>query len=166
MTKHSLQLGWRETLQAVDVKQIQLLVDHTGFFSDDEIRIAVELIELGIKQGEFSGYYFVICELHGRIIGYSCFGDIPGTQASFDVYWIAVDLEFQGLGVGKEILLKTETIVRNKRGRRIYIDTSGRAQYQPTHAFYEKSGYVLAARLKDFFSPGDDKFIFEKELKY
>jgi hypothetical protein len=46
----------------------------------------------------------------------------------------------------------------------VYIDTSGRAQYASTRAFYEKNGYVCEARLKDFYAPGDDRVIYSKVL--
>ena len=46
----------------------------------------------------------------------------------------------------------------------MYLDTSGRAQYAPTRAFYERKGYRVAARLEDFFAPGDDKVIYVRTL--
>jgi hypothetical protein len=46
----------------------------------------------------------------------------------------------------------------------MYLDTSGRAQYAPTRAFYEHKGYGVAARLEDFFAPGDDKVIYVRAL--
>jgi hypothetical protein len=46
----------------------------------------------------------------------------------------------------------------------IYIDTSGRADYGRSQAFYEAAGYRLAANLPDFYAPGDAKLIFGKRL--
>jgi ribosomal protein S18 acetylase RimI-like enzyme len=46
----------------------------------------------------------------------------------------------------------------------MYAETSGRPQYEPTRAFYERMGYQVAARLKDFYAPGDDKVIFARRL--
>ena len=49
-------------------------------------------------------------------------------------------------------------------GRRLYAETSGRAQYRPTRRFYRRAGFRREARLRDFYAPGDDKLIFVKEL--
>jgi hypothetical protein len=46
----------------------------------------------------------------------------------------------------------------------MFIDTSGRAQYGPTRAFYERMGYVRHELVPDFYSPGDDKVVYRKQL--
>jgi hypothetical protein len=49
-------------------------------------------------------------------------------------------------------------------GRRIYIETSSRAQYEPTRGFYLKCGYRQETILEDFYAPGDGKVIYVKAL--
>ena len=49
-------------------------------------------------------------------------------------------------------------------GRRVYVETSGRAQYEPTRRFYEACGYAREAVLTDFYAPGDDKVIYGQSL--
>jgi hypothetical protein len=46
----------------------------------------------------------------------------------------------------------------------IVLDTSGRREYAPTRAFYERLGYTLAATVADFYAPGDDLIIFTRQL--
>ena len=98
------------------------------------------------------------------MIGYACFGPIPGTKESYDLYWIAVENEVRGSGLGKEILGKAEQGISELGGKRIYVETSSREQYEPTQAFYSKCGYEMEAVLKDFYSPGDDKIIYVKVI--
>ena len=50
------------------------------------------------------------------------------------------------------------------RGRRIYIETSAKPQYEPTRSFYVRCGYVEEARFRDFYAPGDDKLVYGKSL--
>lgn len=164
--KPSAELQWSTTLFATDVDKIRKLVAETGYFSAEETTLACEIAEEVLLKGAASGYHFIIAHAQQRLIGYCCYGEIPGTIGSFDVYWIAVEVTLHGQGIGRKILERTETAIRKKLGRKIFIDTSGRDQYLPTHAFYEKCGYALVARLKDFFSVGDDKYIFEKTLQY
>ena len=54
--------------------------------------------------------------------------------------------------------------MRATAGRLLLIETSSQESYGATIRFYEKSGYPLAARIKGFYRPGDDKLIFAKEL--
>ena len=126
--------------------------------------MAVELIEENLARGTSSGYAFVFFEKHSRLIGYTCFGPIPCTQSGYDIYWIAVHPDFQGQNHGRELMAETERLIAQTGGRQIYVDTSGRPQYEPTRRFYERCGYEPAAALPDFYGPQDGKVIFQKTL--
>ena len=113
-----------------------------------------------LAKGAPSGYEFLIAEKEGRIAGYACFGKIDGTEAAFDLYWIAVDPSFQGMGLGREILRRSEGIMSAMGARYIYVDTSSSDAYLSTRAFYTAMGYEEKARLDDFYRSGDGKVIF------
>ncbi len=153
---------WREEPVPADVEDIVEIVRSTGFFTDNELDIAAELVEERLHKGTESGYYFLFLEIDRKLTGYSCFGPVPGTLNSFDLYWIAIDNKSRGMGLGKLILDMSEQKIAAMNGINIYIETSSRDQYLPTRKFYEDSGYRAEARLKDFYSPGDDKIIYVK----
>ncbi len=117
-----------------------------------------------LAKGDASGYFFLLAEHYGRLIGYSCYGPIPCTQSSHDLYWIAVHPEFQGRGLGRLLTRETEMKIREQGGERIYVDTSERAQYASTRAFYERCGYRVESILTDFYAPGDGKVLYSKDL--
>ncbi len=141
---------------------VEGIVASSGFFTDAERNLAVELVREALVKGPASGYHFLFAEFRGDLIGYSCFGPIPCTQFSYDLYWIVVQEDFRRLGLGSQLLRATEVLVWKLGGRRIYVDTSSRPQYAPTRAFYEKFGYVRAAMLQDFYAPGDGKVTYIK----
>ncbi|MEW6440165.1 MAG: GNAT family N-acetyltransferase [bacterium] len=148
-----------------DPGTIRRLVASTGFFSRQEIAIAVELAEERLAKGAPSGYEFLFAERDGgEVAGYTCFGEIPCTVARYDLYWIAVLDDFRGLGIGKSLMRRTEERIAQLGGRRIYIETSARDQYLGTRIFYERCGFREEAILKDFYAPGDHKAIYLKEL--
>ena len=147
-----------------DVEPIEALVRATGFFRPDEVKIAGELVKERLEQGPASGYGFVIALKKGKIIGYGCYGPIPCTLTSYDIYWIAVSPDLQGLGLGKILLLEMERLIAEAGGIRIYVETSMQAKYASTRSFYEKSGYIREAMLDDFYAPGDGKAIYSKKL--
>ena len=157
-------ISFREDVRASDCKDIRRIVSSSGFFSRGEIETAVELVEERLTRGDASGYHFLIAEWSGRMVGYTCFGPIPCTQASYDLYWIAVDDGCRGRGLGKAILKRTEDLIAGRGGLRIFVETSSRDQYEPTRAFYRNCGYREEARLEEFYAPGDDKVIFVKSL--
>ncbi len=157
-------IAWREEPVSSDVEDIVGIVRSTGFFSDDELAIAAELVEERLLKGIESGYYFLFLEIDGKLNGYSCYGPVPGTRNSFDLYWIAVKNESRGMGLGRLILKKSEERIASMGGINIYIETSSRDQYLPTRKFYEGCGYNAESRLMDFYAPGDDKIIYVKCL--
>jgi ribosomal protein S18 acetylase RimI-like enzyme len=155
---------YRDQLHPSDGDRVFSIVGSSGFFSPQEVELAVELIREREAKGPSSGYHFLFAEKAGEMMGYTCFGPIPCTVDSFDIYWIAVTESLRRLGLGKELLRKTEESIKAMGGKRIYAETSSRAQYEPTHAFYKRCGYKEAAVLEDFYSPGDHKIIFFKVL--
>ncbi|MEZ5543478.1 MAG: GNAT family N-acetyltransferase [Pseudomonadota bacterium] len=154
----------RTTPQPGDVAAVRALVHTTGFFSAAEVGIAAELVQESLSQGSASGYEFLLLEQAQTLLGYTCYGEIPGTAGSYDLYWIVVAPDRQGRGLGQQLLAATETAVRARGGRLLYAETSARAQYAPTRHFYERAGFHAAARLPDFYAPGDGKVIYAKAL--
>ncbi|MGH8501792.1 MAG: GNAT family N-acetyltransferase [Gammaproteobacteria bacterium] len=157
-------LTFRADLCRADIDRVRNVTEATGFFSASEVEVAVELIEATFDQGATSGYSFLFAERGGTICGYTCFGPVPCTAASFDLYWIVVDAACQGQGIGKRLLVRTEQLIREAGGRQLYAETSSRRQYRPTRAFYRHAGFLQAARLRDFYAPGDSKIIYCKVL--
>jgi GNAT superfamily N-acetyltransferase len=147
-----------------DARAVREIVGSTGFFNPPEIEIAVELVEERLEFGDGSGYYFVFAERDGAVLGYTCYGPIAGTDGSFDLYWIAVDQRRRGKGLGRVLMQETESIIRETGGRRVYAETSGRPQYEPTRRFYERLGFTRETQLRDFYAPGDDKVFYVKAV--
>ncbi len=157
-------ITWREEPVSTDIDDIVDVVRSTGFFNDEELDVAAELVEERLEKGTASGYFFLFMELDKRVTGYSCFGPIPGTLTSFDLYWIAVHNESRGMGLGKIIMERSEKEIAGMNGDHIYVETSSKDLYIPTRRFYERCGYRAEARLKDFYAPGDDKIIYVKSI--
>jgi ribosomal protein S18 acetylase RimI-like enzyme len=157
-------ITWREEPVPTDIDDIVSIVRSTGFFNAEELDVAAELVEERLARGMASGYFFLFLELSKKVTGYSCFGPIPGTLTSFDLYWIAVHNESRGMGLGKIIMERSENEIARMNGNRIYVETSSKELYIPTRKFYEGCGYRVEAVLKDFYAPEDDKIIYVKVL--
>jgi len=109
-----------------------MLIDSLAFTAE-EIDVAMELIDIVLKD-ESQKDYKIDCMVDDRdqTVGYICYGSIPMTQGTFDLYWIAVDPNFQEQGIGSKLLGFLEEVVREKNGRMILADTSTMPQYEKT----------------------------------
>ncbi len=157
-------ITWRSEPILADVLAVERLAAESGFFNPEEIAIARELVEERLAKGLASGYLFLFAEEGSSLWGYSCYGPIVGTSASWDLFWIVVDRSSRGKGIGSLILAETETRAAQDGAARLYVETSSRAQYDPTRGFYLAKGYRVEAVLPDFYAPEDDKIILFKKL--
>jgi len=144
--------GFRKTVVPSDIMSVTQILKSTGFFKPYEIDVAIELIEERLKNGVGCGYQFYFLEIEGRTVAYGCYGEIPCTIKNYDLYWLAVDNNFRGNGLGGLLLEK------------IYIETSNKEQYTPTIAFYKKCKYEQVAIFKDFYDIDDNKAVYYKKL--
>ena len=154
-------------LEPRDRTPIEKMVISSGNFNDVEIVTAMELVDEALKEGEKSGYIFAVLgddNEHAPAHGYACYGPVPLTQGVYDLYWIVVDPAAQRRGLGRRLLEYVERDVVNREGRMLLIETSSQETYSDTVRFYERNGYHLEARIRNFYRIGDDKLVFRKEL--
>lgn len=149
-----------------DVAPLVALVEATGFFQPAEVAIARELMEQHLDQGaERSGYFFTrIRGQDGALTGFTCYGPIPGTEGSFDLYWIVVAPSVQRQHWGQRLLQNVIDDIERHSARLLYAETSSQPLYAPTRQFYLHNGFEEVARLPGFYRPGDDKVIYARPL--
>jgi GNAT superfamily N-acetyltransferase len=87
-----------------DKSAVMSLLRATPEFLPPEVVVAEELIDAYLEEEKASGYYIYVAEHDGDIAGYVCYGDTPLTEATWDLYWIAVDHEKQGFGIGRILM--------------------------------------------------------------
>lgn len=138
----------------------------TRAFTSEEIDVAMELIGMVLKDPIQKDYH-IHCMVNNQdqAIGYICYGPAPMTQGTFDLYWIAVDPDFQREGVGSGLLNFLEEVVKARGGRMILADTSTLPDFVKTQNFYLKNGFREEARIPDYYYPGNDRITFCKKLQ-
>jgi hypothetical protein len=94
----------REDSTPDDPRAVRDLTASTGFFSDEEIAVAVELIEARLAQGLASGYRFIFAERAGRLEGYVCFGPIPLTRRAGRHRHVCGDLDTAAIPADPRLL--------------------------------------------------------------
>lgn len=156
-----------ERLRAEDRDKIKNILTETNNFNEDEIRVAIELIDIYINKKEQRDYEIFVDrneEDESDINGYVCIGPRPLTEGTYDLYWIAVNPSVQSKGVGSRLISFAEEYIRNKNGRLILIETSGKDSYKKERSFYEKNSYNRITEIKDFYRKNDSLIIYGKYL--
>ncbi|MGA9121390.1 MAG: GNAT family N-acetyltransferase [Bacteroidota bacterium] len=145
-----------------DRKPLAGILGATGVFGDDEIAIALELIDAVLDKPDQQDYIINVYQDARGLAGYYCLGPTPATAGTFDLYWIAVDPNRHGQGIGSQLMLHAEALVRAREGRLIIVETSSRPAYEPTRRFYRTVGYEEIAHIAGYYRPGDDLVVFGK----
>jgi GNAT superfamily N-acetyltransferase len=153
-------------MQPRDKAPVLELIRETGFFTPAEIAVAEELIDIFLGRPDQRDYDVVVVEGEGGApAGYMTWGPTPLAEDAYDLYWMAVSPREQGRGRGRELVVWLEAEVRGRNGRLIIIETSSQPKYHPTRQFYLGFGYREAARVADFYRPGDDRIIYTKDVR-
>jgi ribosomal protein S18 acetylase RimI-like enzyme len=148
-----------------DRARLLSLLIKTRSFTSQEIDVAMELIDIVLKDSIQKDYRIHCMVDDGdQCIGYICYGPTPMTQGTFDLYWIAVDPDFQKQRVGSNLLDFWGEEVKKLKGRMILADTSSIPQYEKTKKFYLKNGFQEVARIPDYYHPGNDRITFCKKV--
>ncbi|MEL7561713.1 GNAT family N-acetyltransferase [Dehalogenimonas sp. 4OHTPN] len=147
-----------------DLPALESMLRRISEFAPDELPVANEVLEGSVSNPAGSGYYTVVAEVDGRPVGYATYGSTPLSRGNWEIYWAAVDPETQGRGIGRELMRRCETAVKQRGGWQITLETSSTPQYARTRRFHASCGYTEIARIPDFYDRGDDLVIFYKKL--
>lgn len=144
--------------------RLQEILEATGAFRDDEVAVAVELFDEAQREPNADYVFLGAFTPEDDLIAYACYGPTPGTDRTWDLYWIAVDPAAHGRGVGTTLLDEVERRLTGQHARMLVIETSSRSEYAPTRAFYGRRGYRECACVRGFYAPGDDRIMFAKRF--
>ncbi|MEO7367473.1 MAG: GNAT family N-acetyltransferase [Gemmatimonadaceae bacterium] len=161
-----------------DRPRISAILGATGVFRDEEIDVAIELFDCvfgsidaftvanSVIAPASPDYIFLgAFTAEEELAGFACYGPTPGTEGTYDLYWIAVDPAVQKSGCGTILLNEVERRLRGQNARMVVVETSSRSDYGNTRRFYVQRGYVEAARARDFYAPADDRITYTKRLQ-
>jgi len=151
-------------LEQRDRQPILEIVRETEMFTDGEIDIALELVDIVLKQPHQRDYSIFVCENEQGVVGYYCIGPTPATEGTFDLYWIVVAPSVQGRGIGGLLDRHIEKTIRSLGGRLLIAETSSQPGYESTRQFYLRRGYSELSRIKDYYHAGDDLVVFGKYI--
>ncbi len=153
-------------LKPADAKIIEDILNKIPAFNEEEINVAMELINVAASDSKQQDYNVFVYDEDGMIIGYHCTGKRPLTDAVYDLYWIVTDPEHAKKGIGKKLLEHAEQFVKDKNGRWLIAETSSKDSYSATRNFYMRNNYSIISEINDFYSVGDGLIVFGKYFNH
>lgn len=148
-----------------DAIKIEKILRKIPQFTDSEIEVAMELVNIAANNQMQSDYHVYVFEYEEKIFGYHCTGKRPLTDAVYDLYWIVADPEAGIKGIGTELVKHAEQFVNEKGARWLLAETSSRESYSRTRNFYLRNKFSIVAEINDFYSAGDNLIVFGKYFK-
>lgn len=108
-----------------------------------------------------------IAEDEGRIVGFVSLcvkSDMP------EISWIGVNPNYQEIGIGKKLLDRVESEVRERGFNKLRVETVSKecareTPYEGTVNFYESVGFKLDRIVENYWDDGEtDKAVYVKEI--
>jgi ribosomal protein S18 acetylase RimI-like enzyme len=137
-----------------------------GMFPADDTQVTDTMMETYFAKNSAGGHGCFIDELDetGERVAMAYVEPVRATDRTFELLMIAVDPRYQGRGRGTRLLEHVEKWLGERQQRLLLVQTSGEDSYAQTRAFYEKNGYLFAARVPDYYTHGVDMVMFRKPL--
>ncbi len=152
-------------MEPADRAAVAEIVNAVGNFNEAEVSVALELVDIYLNNKEQKDYCIVVAaDPASKVGGFACWGPVPLTKGTYDLYWIATHPDVQGQGYGRRLMAYVEDRVREEEGRLLVLETSAKESYGNTVRFYRRLGYEEASRIRDFYGVGDDMLMFVKRL--
>lgn len=157
-------------LLSCDHEPLAALLQRIEAFNAEEFGVALELIDETLQNPERSTYRFIVAveereENEKAYFGYVCFGPTPMTRHTYDLYWIVVDPDQRGKGIGRELLRALTATLSHNGGRILRVETSSSEMYRSAKDFYKRAGFVEGGRIPNFYKDRDDLIIYYKVVQ-
>ncbi len=148
-----------------DRRTIEDMATRSAVFVADELD-ALDAVweEFDLLGPEDSGYEFLVDREDGRIFGFVCYGPRDLTEGVYDLYYLVVDPEARGQGIGPRLLRAAEAEAREAGARMAVAELPHRPVWETGRRFLVGAGYQVEAAVKDFYAVGTDLEIFVKRF--
>jgi ribosomal protein S18 acetylase RimI-like enzyme len=147
-----------KTITSDDIAAVIALAEVSGLFDSDGIELIKE--RLANSSGDELWYGVFDEDLKGVIY---CIPE-PITDGTWNILMLIVSPDSHGQGHGRTLMSHVEETLVKRGARLVIVETSSGEGLERARAFYPKCGYIEEARIRNFYTKGDDKIIFTKNL--
>ncbi|TPV96718.1 MAG: GNAT family N-acetyltransferase [Myxococcales bacterium FL481] len=163
--RHNTNLRIRAA-SASDLAAIEALAVAAKMFPKEQVGFLSEQFNAAAR-GAIEDACWLVMEREGAVVGAVNYAPEPYSDRLWNLYFIVVEPNSQGQGLGKMLMEHVENALRERGesdARVLIVETSSTRQYEGTRAFYAGLGYTKEAVVRQFYGPDDDKVVFWKSL--
>ena len=142
-----------------DLERVAYLVDENEMFPSDMLKDMTD----GYWGGDDRQRWLVFDD--GEVDAVCYYTPEGLADGVWNLLMIAVDPNRHGNGLGSQLMRFVERQLAREGNRMLIVDTSGKDEFRRTRAFYDMLDYEREARIRDYWSNGDDKVTFRKVLR-
>ena len=168
-TPEAPEVSIKAGITPAEVEGILDLAATSGLFSSDAMMSAEDMAWDSAYGDGSEPHDFLLAVLGGpgeaRPVGFVCYGPIPHWPDSFELYGIAVDPEFQRMGIGSALVSEMNRRVAARRGKRVFLETGTDRAFEPARGFYEANGYAQETRFHKQFIPVEDGVVYRLNVE-
>ena len=104
--------------------------------------------------------------IDNKVVGVT--GYCPDPEETGGIYWLDwfyVHRDITKHGYGGQLLDHVIGILKNKKARKLYVNTASSRLYKPARKLYKDKGFEEEGVLKDFYEKGEHQIIFGMQFK-
>jgi len=143
-----------------DIDILKTIIEQNDLFPCE---LLDDMISPYFKQ-EYETDFWITYMDNGRPVAIAYYAPERMTEGTYNLYLIAVSPDYQGKGIGKELLVHIENHLKNRGERILLVETSGLPAFESSRNFYRMNNYHQEAVIREFYAQGDDKVVFWKKL--
>ncbi len=152
---------------AGDLDRIKEIAVATHMFTAEEVGFLDDMVN-GALDGSLEGHRWLVAEVDDdTVVGAAQYAPEPFADRMWNLYFIAVDPNHQGTGIGSAMMDSVESELTGRGvedARTLVVETSSTDRYARTREFYAGIGYAEEARIREFYGPDDHKVVFWKSM--
>lgn len=150
-------------IEQSDIEKFVSLGIDSGLFPEEESEILEKMMQdyFGGKQEES---HCCVIDEDEEALAVAYYEPHRAADRTWYLTLIAVHGKAQGKGRGSALMQYIEADLQAKGQRLLLVETSGVPEFERTRQFYLNCGYEQEARVRDFYTDGDDMVLFRKAL--
>lgn len=143
-----------------DLSSLIDVVNTSGLFPGEML---TDMIGSNLSD-EDSQHHWITYEID-KPVAVAYFAPEEMTSGTWNLYLIAVHEDYQGSGIGAQLMNHVESFLKSKGERILIVETSDLAEFELTRKFYEGLNYDREAHIREFYNEGEGKVVFLKKLE-